>query len=224
MTAVPPEIARFIDHTALKPEVTPADIEKLCAEAKEYHFASVCVNPPFVRQCAQLLRGTDVAVCTVVGFPLGTHTTATKVFETMQGLADGAREIDMVASIGALKAGQDTVVRDDIRAVVDASHAAAALVKVIIEAALLTDDEKVRVCRLAQQAGADYVKTSTGFGPSGATVHDVALMRQTVGNAMGVKAAGGIRNYEQARQMIDAGATRIGASAGVAIVKASLGG
>ncbi len=218
------EIAKFIDHTALKPEATPGDIDKLCAEAKEFHFAAVCVNPTFVKQCAQLLRGTGVAVCTVVGFPLGAHTTATKVFETMQALADGAREIDMVVNIGALKAGQDDAVRDDIRAVVDASHAAGAITKVIIEAALLTDDEKVRACQLAQQAGADFVKTSTGFGPGGATVHDVALMRQTVGARMGVKAAGGIRNYEQAQQMIDAGATRIGASAGVAIVKQARGG
>ncbi len=218
------EIARFIDHTALKPEVTSADIDKLCAEAKEFHFAAVCVNPPFVKQCAQYLCGTDVAVCTVVGFPLGAHTTATKVFETMQALADGAREIDMVINVGALKAKHDNVVRDEIREVVNVSHAAGAITKVIIEAALLTDDEKVRACQLAQQAGADFVKTSTGFGPSGATVHDVELMRKTVGSAMGVKAAGGIRNYEQAKQMIDAGATRIGASAGVGIVKASLAG
>jgi deoxyribose-phosphate aldolase len=218
VTVVPKDITKFIDHTLLKPEATPAEIEKLCQEAKEYHFAAVCVNPPYVKQCAQLLRGTDVDVCAVVGFPLGAHTTATKVFETQQAIADGAREIDMVINIGALKARQYDVVRDDIRAVCDAAHARGAIVKVIIEAALLTDDEKVRACELARDAGADFVKTSTGFGPGGATVHDVALMSRTVGGQLGVKAAGGIRNYEQAQAMIAAGATRIGASAGVKIV------
>jgi deoxyribose-phosphate aldolase len=213
------DIARWIDHTLLKPEATPAEIEQLCHEAREYHFAAVCVNPPYVKQCAQLLRDTDVAVCTVVGFPLGAHTTATKVFETQQALADGAREIDMVINLGALKAKQYDVVRDDIRAVCDAAHARGAIVKVIIEAALLTDDEKVRACELARDAGADFVKTSTGFGPGGATVHDVALMARTVGRQLGVKAAGGIRTYEQAQAMIAAGATRIGASAGVKIVE-----
>jgi deoxyribose-phosphate aldolase len=213
------EIAAFIDHTLLKPEATPANIEKLCAEAKEYHFAAVCVNPTFVKQCADLLLGTDVAICTVVGFPLGAHTTETKVFETKQALADGAHEIDMVINIGALKAQQDARVRDDIRAVVDAAHVRGAIVKVIIEAALQTDDEKVRACQLAKDAGADFVKTSTGFGPGGATVHDVELMRRAVGSALGVKAAGGIRTLEQAQAMIAAGATRIGASAGVSIVR-----
>ncbi|MCX7840094.1 MAG: deoxyribose-phosphate aldolase [Anaerolineae bacterium] len=214
-----PEIAKFIDHTLLKPEATPAEIEKLCAEAKEHHFATVCVNPTYVKQCAQLLQGTDVAVCTVVGFPLGAHTTEVKVFETQQAIDDGAREIDMVINIGALKAKQYDVVREDIRAVCDAAHARGAIVKVIIETALLTDDEKVRACELARDAGADYVKTSTGFGPGGATVHDVALMARTVGGQLGVKASGGIRNYEQAQAMIAAGATRIGASAGVKIVE-----
>lgn len=217
------EIAKFIDHTLLKPEATPAEIEKLCHEAKEYHFAAVCVNPPYVKQCAQLLRDTGVAVCTVVGFPLGAHTTQVKVFETHQAIADGAREIDMVINIGALKAKQYDVVRDDIRAVCDAAHARGAIVKVIIEAALLTDDEKVRACELAREAGADFVKTSTGFGPGGATVHDVALMARTVGGELGVKASGGIRSYEQAQAMLAAGATRIGASAGVKIVAEARG-
>ncbi len=219
VSAVPQDIVKFIDHTLLKPEATPAEIEKLCKEAKEYHFASVCVNPPYARQCAQLLRGTDVAVCVVIGFPLGAHTTETKVFETKQAIADGASEVDMVINIGLLKARQDRLVFNDIKAVVDAAHAGGAIVKVIIEAALLTDDEKVRACQLSKEAGADFVKTSTGFGPGGATVHDVALMSRAVSGELGVKAAGGIRNYEQAQAMIEAGATRIGASAGVKIVQ-----
>jgi deoxyribose-phosphate aldolase len=217
--AMPDGIEKYIDHTALKPEATQADIAKLCEEAREFGFAAVCVNPNHVKECARLLRGTTVAIVTVVGFPLGAHTTPTKVFEAMQAIADGATEVDMVIDIGALKAREDAVVADDIRAVVDASHAARALVKVIIEAALLTDEEKVRACQLAKEAGGDFVKTSTGFGPGGATPQDVALMRRTVGEAMGVKAAGGIRNYEQAKAMIQAGATRIGASAGVKIVQ-----
>lgn len=218
VTAVPKDIAKFIDHTLLKPEATPAEIEKLCNEAKEYHFAAVCVNPPYVKQCAQILRDTDVDVAAVVGFPLGAHTTETKVFEAKQAVADGAKEIDMVINIGALKAKQVDLVRKDIKAVCDAAHAGGGIVKVIIEAALLTDDEKVRACQLSKEAGADFVKTSTGFGPGGATAHDVALMARTVGSELGVKAAGGIRNYEQAQAMIQAGATRIGASAGVKIV------
>ena len=221
VTAVPQDIAKFIDHTLLKPEATPAEIEKLCREAKEYRFAAVCVNPPYVKQCADYLRGTGVAIAAVVGFPLGAHTTETKVFETQDAIADGATEIDMVINIGALKAKEDARVRDDIRAVCDAAHRGNAIVKVIIEAALLTDDEKVRACQLAKEAGADFVKTSTGFGPGGATVHDVALMSRAVAGELGVKAAGGIRNYEQAQAMIQAGATRIGASAGVKIVQES---
>lgn len=219
VTAVPQDLAKFIDHTLLKPEATPAEIDKLCQEAKQYHFAAVCVNPPYVKQCAQLLRGTDVDVAAVVGFPLGAHTTETKVFETKQAIADGALEIDMVINVGWLKAKQDGMVRDDIGAVVAAAHAGGAIVKVIIEAALLNDDEKVRACQLSKAAGADYVKTSTGFGPGGATVHDVALMSRAVAGELGVKAAGGIRNYEQAQAMISAGATRIGASAGVKILQ-----
>ncbi len=220
---VPADIAGYIDHTLLKPDATPAEIEKLCQEARQYHFAAVCVNPPFVRQCAELLRGSGVQVATVVGFPLGAHTTSTKVFETEQALVDGATEIDMVINVGALKAREDDLVRDDIRAVVQAAHRAGALVKVIIEAALLTDEEKVRASRLSKEAGADFVKTSTGFGPGGATAHDVALMRQTVGPDMGIKAAGGVKNLEQAQAMIAAGATRIGASAGVRIVQEARG-
>ena len=214
-----PGIARFIDHTLLKPEATPADIDKLCREAREFRFASVCVNPPYVKQCVQALMGADVPVCLVVGFPFGTHTTETKVFETLQALADGAREVDMVINVGLLKAGQDALVLADVQAIVHAAHAVKALVKVIIEAALLTDAEKVRACTLARQAGADYVKTSTGYGPGGATVADVALMRKTVGPEMGVKAAGGIRTLDQAQAMIQAGATRVGASSGVKIVQ-----
>ncbi len=219
VTTVPQDIARLIDHTLLKPDATSGEIEKLCREAKEYHFAAVCVNPPFVKQCADFLRGTDVAIAAVVGFPLGAHTTSAKVFEAQQAIADGASEIDMVINIGALKAKEDQRVRDDIRAVVDAAHRQGAIVKVIIEAALLTEEEKVRACQFAKEAGADFVKTSTGFGPGGATVHDVELMRRAVGGELGVKAAGGIRNLEQAEAMIKAGATRIGASAGVKIVQ-----
>jgi deoxyribose-phosphate aldolase len=220
---VPSDIAGYIDHTLLKPEATPAEIETLCKEAREYHFAAVCVNPPFVKQCADLLKGSGVQVATVVGFPLGAHTTATKVFETEQAIVDGATEIDMVINIGELKAGQDDFVRDDIRAVVHAAHRAGAIVKVIIEAALLNDEQKVRASRLSKEAGADFVKTSTGFGPGGATAHDVALMRETVGPGLGVKAAGGVKNLEQAQEMIKAGATRIGASAGVKIVQQARG-
>ncbi|HZQ10954.1 MAG TPA: deoxyribose-phosphate aldolase, partial [Anaerolineae bacterium] len=197
---MPADIAGYIDHTLLKPDATPQEIEKLCKEAREYHFAAVCINPPFVKQCAELLRGSGVQIATVVGFPLGTHTTATKVFETEQALVDGATEIDMVINVGELKAKHDDFVRNDIAEVVRVAHRAGALVKVIIEAALLTDEEKVRASRLSKEAGADFVKTSTGFGPGGATTHDVALMRQTVGPNIGVKAAGGVKNLEQAQQ------------------------
>jgi deoxyribose-phosphate aldolase len=220
---VPRDIARYIDHTLLKPDATPSEIERLCTEAREYGFAAVCVNPPFVKLCADLLRGAGVKVAVVVGFPLGAHTTAVKVFETEQAIVDGASEIDMVINIGALKAKRDDFVRDDIRNVVEAAHRLCAIVKVIIEAALLSDEEKVRACRLAKEAGADFVKTSTGFGPGGATVHDVELMRRTVGPTMGVKAAGGVKNLAQAKEMIAAGATRIGASAGVKIVQEARG-
>ncbi len=213
------ELARYIDHTLLKPDATEAHIRRVCEEALAYHFASVCVNPTWVPLVREMLDGSDVAVCTVVGFPLGATLPEVKAFETETSIRLGAREIDMVINVGRLKSGQDEYVRKDIEAVVTAAHAHGAIVKVIIEAALLTDEEKVRACRLAQSAGADYVKTSTGFGPGGATVEDVALMRRVVGDRMGVKAAGGIRTAEAALAMIEAGATRIGASAGVKIVE-----
>lgn len=215
----PQALVAAIDHTLLRPEATREQIARLCHEAAEHHFASVCVNPVNVRQCAELLAGTNVPVCTVVGFPLGATPTAVKVYETERALRDGALEVDMVINIGALKSGDHQTVYDDIAAVTGASHAGGAMVKVIIEAALLNDEEKVAACLLSKAAGADFVKTSTGFGPGGATVADVALMRRTVGPQIGVKAAGGIRTYADARAMMDAGATRIGASAGVTIVK-----
>ncbi len=215
----PVNIARLIDHTLLKPEATAQQIVHLCAEAREYRFASVCINPWYVRLAADLLSDVaDVEVCTVVGFPLGATTPQVKAFEALQAIADGATEVDMVINVGALKSKRYDAVARDIRAVVQAAHGAGALVKVIIEAALLSDEEKIAACLLAKQAEADFVKTSTGFGPGGATVEDVALMRAVVGPEMGVKAAGGIRSYQAAQAMIAAGANRIGASAGVRIV------
>ncbi len=215
----PKDIARWIDHTLLKPEATTQQIVQLCNEAREYHFASVCINPWYVRLAADLLSDVDdVEVCTVVGFPLGATLPQVKAYETWQAIADGATEIDMVINIGALKSKRYDAVARDIHAVVQVAHAANAIVKVIIEAAALTQEEKVAACLLAQQAGADFVKTSTGFGPGGATEEDVALMRAVVGPEMGVKAAGGIRSYAKALAMIEAGANRIGASAGVKIV------
>lgn len=214
------EIASYIDHTLLKPEATREQIVKLCAEAKEYNFASVCVNPCNVGAAFNELVGSPVKVCTVIGFPLGASSTFVKSVETRDAVASGADEIDMVINVGALKAKDYDLVRKDIEAVVEA--AGGNLVKVIIETCLLTDEEKVKACELAKEAGADYVKTSTGFSKGGATVEDVALMRRTVGDSMGVKASGGIRDYATAKAMIDAGASRIGASAGIAIVKASL--
>jgi deoxyribose-phosphate aldolase len=213
-------LAGFIDHTLLKPDATADKIAQLCFEARKYHFASVCVNPTNVKLCADLLRNSDVKVCTVIGFPLGATSSEVKAFETKNALENGATEIDMVINIGALKAGDSELVAKDIHSVVKTAHAANALVKVIIEAALLTDEEKVVACLLAKEAGADFVKTSTGFSSGGATVHDVALMRKTVGPNLGVKAAGGIHTHEDAEQMIAAGATRIGASAGVKIIQA----
>ncbi|HFU3700797.1 TPA: deoxyribose-phosphate aldolase [Streptococcus suis] len=210
------KLNKFIDHTILKPETTQEQVEKILSEAKEYDFASVCVNPTWVSLAAESLKDSDVKVCTVIGFPLGANTSAVKAFETKDAIANGADEIDMVINIGALKAGNDALVLDDIKAVVDASGDK--LVKVIIEACLLTDDEKVRACQLSKEAGADYVKTSTGFSTGGATVADVALMRKTVGPDMGVKASGGARSYEDAIAFIEAGASRIGASSGVAIM------
>nr|HID14138.1 deoxyribose-phosphate aldolase [Anaerolineae bacterium] len=213
------EIACFIDHTLLKPEATPRQIERLCDEARRYGFAAVCVNPVYVRLAARRLEGSGVAVCSVAGFPLGATTTAAKVYEARQALADGANEVDMVIHIGALKAGDYERVQEDIAAVAAVCHEGGALLKVIIETALLSDAEKVAACRLAQAAGADFVKTSTGFASGGATVEDVRLMWQTVGPQMGVKAAGGIRSYADALAMIEAGANRIGTSAGVQIVE-----
>lgn len=214
-------IASYIDHTLLKPEATREQIVKLCAEAREYEFASVCVNPANVKTAFAELVGTPVKVCTVIGFPLGASSSFVKAVETRDAVASGADEIDMVINIGALKAKDYDLVLRDIKAVVEA--AGGNLVKVIIETCLLTDEEKVKACELSKEAGADFVKTSTGFSKGGATVEDIALMRKTVGTEMGVKASGGIRDYETAKAMIEAGASRIGASAGIAIVKASLG-
>lgn len=211
------DLAKYIDHTLLKPEATQAQIEKLCHEAAEYGFASVCVNPTWVPLCARLLRGTGVIICTVAGFPLGANSTETKAFETRQVMEQGATEIDMVINIGRLKSGDYDAVAHDIYHVIRA--AAPAHVKVIIETCYLTDEEKIKACILSQEAGAHFVKTSTGFGPSGASMEDVALMRRVVGEHLGVKAAGGIRGYETAMQMIEAGASRIGASASIAIVE-----
>lgn len=208
----------MIDHTALKADTTKEQIVKLCNEAKEYGFFSVCINPTWVKTAANELQGSEVKVCTVIGFPLGASTSETKAFETKDAIEKGADEVDMVINIGALKDQNDDLVEQDIRAVVEAARGKA-LVKVIIETSLLTQEEKVRACKLAVAAGADYVKTSTGFSTGGATVEDVKLMRETVGPGIGVKASGGVRDREGALQMVEAGATRIGASAGIAIVK-----
>jgi deoxyribose-phosphate aldolase len=213
------DIARFIDHTLLKPDATQAQIAQLCHEARQYGFAAVCVNPTHIKLCADLLKGSDVAVCTVVGFPLGATPPEVKAYEAQQAIDDGATEVDMVINIGALKGGEYDLVERDIAMVTRTCHNSGALCKVIIEAALLTDQEKTNACELAKKAGADYVKTSTGFGPGGATVADVALMRKVVGPSMGVKAAGGIRSFADAKGMVEAGATRLGASAGVQIVQ-----
>lgn len=213
------DLARMIDHTLLKPDATQAEIAQLCYEARKYGFATVCVNPANVKLCAELLKGSPVQVCVVVGFPLGATPPEVKAYEAQQAINDGASEVDMVINIGALKSRDYALVERDIATVARTCHNNGAILKVIIEAALLTDEEKVKACALAKAAGADYVKTSTGFGPGGATTADVALMRQVVGPEMGVKAAGGIRSFETARQMIEAGATRIGASAGVKIVR-----
>lgn len=212
------DLAGMIDHTLLKPDASQAEIAQLCYEAKTYHFASVCINPAHVKLAAQLLKDSDVKVCTVVGFPLGATPAVVKAYETQQAIRDGATEIDMVINIGALKSQDYRLVLEDIAAVVRTAHAGNALVKVIIEAALLTDEEKVIASQLAKAAGADFVKTSTGFGPGGATAADVALMRRVVGPDLGVKAAGGVRTYADAQAMINAGATRIGASAGIKII------
>ncbi len=210
------KLNKYIDHTILKPETTREQVERIIEEAKEYDFASVCVNPTWVALAAAGLKDSDVKVCTVIGFPLGANTPAVKAFETRDAIANGADEIDMVINIGALKSADYDLVLEDIKAVVEASGDK--LVKVIIEACLLTDEEKVKACELSKEAGADYVKTSTGFSTGGATVADVALMRKTVGPDIGVKASGGARSYEDAVAFIEAGASRIGASSGVAIM------
>lgn len=212
------QISRMIDHTVLKPDTVKSEIETLCKEARVYGFASVCVNPCWVKLCAELLKDSEVKVCTVIGFPLGATSSETKAFETKQAIADGAGEVDMVINIGALKDCDTGTVEHDIRAVTDAADGKA-LVKVIIETSLLTDEEKRQACELAVKAGADFVKTSTGFSGGGATVRDIKLMRDAVGPDIGVKASGGVRDKESALAMIEAGATRIGASAGVSIVK-----
>jgi deoxyribose-phosphate aldolase len=212
-------LGHMIDHTLLKPDATQDQIAQLCFEARKYSFASVCVNPSYVRLCAELLKGSPVVVCTVVGFPLGATPTEVKVYETQQAIRDGASEIDMVINVGAVKSRDYELAERDIASVAAACRAGNALLKVIIEAALLTDEEKVVACQLAKVAGADYVKTSTGFGPGGATAADVALMRRVVGPTIGVKAAGGIRTLADAQEMIAAGASRLGASASVKIMQ-----
>lgn len=216
-TLTPAELAKLIDHTLLKPEATEEQVRKLCEEAKTHHFMSVCVNPHWVPLCAELLAGTDVKVCTVIGFPLGANRREIKAVEAEDAIDRGATEVDMVINIGALKSKQYDVVLNDIKAVVEAA-AGKALVKVIIETSLLTDEEKVKACELSKEAGADFVKTSTGFSTGGATVADIVLMRKTVGPDLGVKASGGVRDYESTMAMVRAGATRIGASAGIAIL------
>jgi deoxyribose-phosphate aldolase len=215
-------IAKYIDHTILKPNATTEQVKKICDEAKEYGFASVCVNPTHVSFVANELKGSDVKTCVVVGFPLGANTTCIKVAETESVIKDGAEEVDMVVNIGAIKDGNWELVESDIKGVVDVSKGKA-LVKVIIETCLLTDSEKEKVCTIAKKVGADFVKTSTGFSTGGATAEDIALMRKTVGPEMGVKASGGVRDFETSKAMIDAGATRIGASAGIAIVEGNVG-
>ncbi|MCC6589253.1 MAG: deoxyribose-phosphate aldolase [Bryobacterales bacterium] len=221
LTKVDPAIAKLIDHTLLRPDATADEIAKLCGEARRFGFASVCVNPYWVPKAAALLKGSGVKVCTVVGFPLGATTTESKRAETVSALRCGATEIDMVINIGALRSGDQETVRADIAAVVEVAHAQGAIVKVIIEAALLDDNQKAIACTLSKMAGADFVKTSTGFAKHGATVHDVKLMRQVVGSEIGVKAAGGIRSLDDLKQMAAAGATRIGASASVKIMEAA---
>lgn len=219
LTVVGPEIARLIDHTLLRPEATRQQILQLCAEAKQHGFAAVCVNPFWVRTCAEQLAGTGVKVCSVVGFPFGATLPEVKAYEAHRAIQNGAEEIDMVINIGALKDGEYALVEADIAGVVLACHENGAQTKVILETALLTDEEKIKACELAKAAGADFVKTSTGFSTGGATVADVALLRRVVGAEMGVKASGGIRTYEDAQKMLAAGANRIGASASVKIIQ-----
>src|SRR6266542_23938 len=222
-TASARDWASLIDHTLLKPDATESEIKRLCEEAAQYHFASVCVNPTWVRVSACHLQGTGVPVCTVIGFPLGATLSDVKAYEARRTIMDGAREVDMVINVGALKSGDDCLVEHDIRSVVEVAHEYNVTCKVIIETALLTDDEKVRCCLAAKAAGADFVKTSTGFSKGGATVADIALMRRTVGSDLGVKASGGVKGLDDARKMVEAGATRIGASVGVKIAQEAAG-
>jgi len=213
------EVARHIDHTLLKPDATRDEILKVCEEGVRYGFASVCINPIWVREAACALRGSGVKVCTVIGFPLGANSPDTKAYEARRSIFDGASELDMVINVGALKSGDHDLVSRDIKSVVEVAHEHGYICKVIIETALLTDDEKVSACLIAKEGGADFVKTSTGFAKGGATAADVALMRRVVGGHMGVKASGGVRDLKQAQEMIQAGATRIGASVGVKIMQ-----
>lgn len=222
-TATAHDWASLIDHTLLKPEATESDIKTLCNEAIQFGFASVCVNPSWVRKAADFLRGSSIPVCTVIGFPLGATLPDVKAYEARRAIMNGATEVDMVINVGALKSGDDCLVEDDIRAVRQAAHENGVMLKVIIETALLTDDEKVRACLAAKNAGADFVKTSTGFAKGGATADDVALMRRTVGHELGVKASGGVKGIDDARKMFEAGATRIGASVGVKIAQEASG-
>src|SRR5687767_2450446 len=217
------EWAGLIDHTLLKPEATDDDVKRLCHEAASYRFASVCVNPTWVRVASCNLRGSGIPVCTVIGFPLGATLPDVKAYEARRAIFDGAREVDMVINLGALKSGDDCLVEHDIHSVVQVAHEAGVTCKVIIETALLTDDEKVRACIAAKNAGADFVKTSTGFSKGGATVADIALMRRTVGSELGVKASGGVKGLDDARKLVEAGATRIGASVGVKIAQEAAG-
>jgi deoxyribose-phosphate aldolase len=217
------QVARYIDHTLLKPDATRDEILKICEEGARHAFASVCINPTWIREAACALRGSGVKVCTVIGFPLGANTTDTKAYEARRAIFDGASELDMVINIGALKSQDYGLVRRDIAAVVEVAHEFNYISKVIIETALLSEDEKVRACLIAKEAGADFVKTSTGFSKGGATAADIALMRRVVGDQMGVKASGGVKDLKQAREMIQAGATRIGASVGVKIVQEAAG-
>ena len=212
------KIQQYIDHTLLKPQASEEDIIKICAEAKKYGFASVCVNAYYTSLVSNELQGTDVKTCIVVGFPLGATTKEVKAFEAKQAIENGAQEIDMVVNVGAIKSNKYDVVKEDIKAVVDAASGRA-LVKVILETCLLTDEEKVKVCEIAKEVGANFVKTSTGFSTGGATVHDIKLMRKTVGEEMGVKASGAVRTTEDAKAVIEAGASRIGASSSIAIVE-----
>jgi deoxyribose-phosphate aldolase len=221
LTRVDGKIAALIDHTLLKPDATASDIRKVCQEALQFKFASVCVNPYWVPLVAAELAGSPVKVCTVTGFPLGATPTKIKVAEAEEAIRCGAQEVDMVMNVGALRSGDYDAVKLDIRAVAEACHKGGAILKVILETALLDDNQKAIACTLAKMAGADFVKTSTGFGPSGATAHDIALMRRVVGNEMGVKASGGIRTLDDLRTMAEAGASRIGASASVKIVQAA---